>query len=152
MKNIKCLHIMGCSLAINDDVRKAIEKALDLSFEFDKMITFDPNIRVELGLSEKYLKTINRIPSKISIILSGERELLTITGKRDLTSAINYLEVDSTGAGDCFDAGFIVSVLEGHTVEEALISANIIGALSVTKKGPMEGVVDRDILEKLLKG
>ncbi len=186
MKNIKCLHIMGCSLAINDNVRKAIEKALDLSFEFDKMITFDPNIRVELGLSEEYLKTINRILSKISIILSGERELLTITGKRDLTSAINYLkdigikiivlkkgknggeayygdkvyrvapikieEVDPTGAGDCFDAGFIVSILEGYTVEEALIRANIIGALSVTKKGPMEGVVARDILEKFLKG
>ncbi len=186
IKDIKCLHIMGCSLAINENVRKAIEKAVDLSFEFGKMITFDPNIRVELGLSEEYLKTINKIISKTSIILSGERELLTITGKRDLKLAINYLkdigikivvlkkgkkgaevfyenktfkvdpleieEVDPTGAGDCFDAGFIVSILEGRSVEEALTRANIIGALSVTKKGPMEGVVRRDILEKFLKG
>lgn len=70
----------------------------------------------------------------------------------DKVAPIKIEEVDSTEAGDCFDAGFIVSLLEGHTVEEASIRANIIGALRVTKKGPMEGGVDRDILEKLLKG
>lgn len=185
IKNIRCLHIMGCSLAINENVRKTIEKAVDLSFNLGKIVSFDPNIRVELGLSDEYLEIINHIISKSSIILSGEKELFTITGKNDLDSALSCLknienkiivikkgkkgaeayynnkiykveplkveEVDPTGAGDCFDAGFVGSILEGHNVEKALKIANIIGALSVTKKGPMEGVVDRKSLEEFLK-
>lgn len=185
IKNIKCLHIMGCSLAINENVKKTIEKAVDLSYKYKKIISFDPNIRIELGLSEEYLRVINYIASKSSIILSGEREILTITQKKDLKSAISYLqnidtkiivikkgkkgaevyydnktysvepikveEIDPTGAGDCFDAGFIASILEGRSIEESLVRANIIGALSVTKKGPMEGVVDKETLEKFLR-
>lgn len=185
IENIRCLHIMGCSLAINENVKKTIEKAVELSYKYGKIISFDPNIRVELGLSEEYLRVINHIISKTTIILSGEKELLTITQKKHLKSAISYLkdmgvkiivvkkgkkgaeayyenelyqvkplkveEVDPTGAGDCFDAGFITGMLEGLSIEESLVRANIIGALSVTKKGPMEGVVDRETLEKIIR-
>ena len=172
IKNIKALHVMGCSLAIKDNVREAIEKAVDLSYEYGKLISFDPNIRVELGPSKEYLKTIENIASKSNIILSGEKELSIIKGAIDMEKKIVVIkkgkhgaeayyrgkvykvdpikveEVDPTGAGDCFDAGFITSILQGYDIERALKRANIIGALSVTKRGPMEGVVDKNILEK----
>ncbi len=172
IKNIKALHVMGCSLAIKDNVREAIEKAVTLSYEYGKLISFDPNIRVELGLSKEYLKTIENIVSKSNIILSGEKELSIIKGAIDMEEKIVVIkkgkhgaethykgkvykvdpikveEVDPTGAGDCFDAGFVTSILQGYDIERALKRANIIGALSVTKRGPMEGVVDKNILEK----
>jgi len=163
---------MGCSLAIKDNVKEAIHKAVNLAYEYGKLISFDPNIRVELGLSKEYLETIKNIASKSKIILSGERELSIIgevnkeekiivikKGKHGAeayykdkvykVAPIEVEEVDPTGAGDCFDAGFVASILQGYTIEDALKRANIIGALSVTKRGPMEGVVDKKTLDMI---
>jgi len=39
--------------------------------------------------------------------------------------------------------------LEGYHIKEALKRANIIGALSVTKIGPMEGVVDKETVDDI---
>jgi len=52
-------------------------------------------------------------------------------------------EIDPTGAGDCFDGAFIASLSGGKNVMEAAQIANAAAALSVTKKGPMEGVADK---------
>jgi fructokinase len=48
-------------------------------------------------------------------------------------------EVDPTGAGDCFDAGFLVRWLAGHPPAAAASFANACGALAVTAQGPMAG-------------
>ena len=56
--------------------------------------------------------------------------------------------VDPTGAGDCFDAGFVVGLLEGKHPREAGKLANACGALGATRKGPMEGALPlADVLE-----
>ncbi|BCV20593.1 sugar kinase [Moorella sp. Hama-1] len=60
---------------------------------------------------------------------------------------VRVQEVDPTGAGDCFDGAFIACLAEGADFREALAIANIAGALSVTRKGPMEGAAfKKDIL------
>ena len=59
-------------------------------------------------------------------------------------------EVDPTGAGDCFGAGFVSMRLRGATPEEALRVANACGALAVTKKGPMEGTATMAEVERFL--
>lgn len=61
-------------------------------------------------------------------------------------------EVDPTGAGDCFDAGFIVGILQGRSLEKVARFANAVGALAVTKKGPMEGASWPEEVEKILNG
>lgn len=48
-------------------------------------------------------------------------------------------EADPTGAGDCFDAGFLVRWLAGDHPVEAARFANACGALAVTAVGPMAG-------------
>lgn len=48
-------------------------------------------------------------------------------------------EVDPTGAGDCFDAGFLTRWLAGDSPENAARYANACGALAVTAMGPMAG-------------
>jgi sugar/nucleoside kinase (ribokinase family) len=52
-------------------------------------------------------------------------------------------EVDPTGAGDCFDAGFLVEWLAGKPIAEAARFANACGALAVTQQGPMAGAQTR---------
>ncbi|MEN6549623.1 MAG: sugar kinase [Armatimonadia bacterium] len=58
--------------------------------------------------------------------------------------------VDPTGAGDCFDAGFVVGLLEELPLSEVARLANACGALGATRKGPMEGARWRDEVEALL--
>lgn len=50
--------------------------------------------------------------------------------------------VDTTGAGDAFDAGFIDGVLTGESTEDCLRRACICGALCTTRIGALEGLPD----------
>lgn len=54
--------------------------------------------------------------------------------------------VDTVGAGDAFQAGFLSAVLEGSSLKTALHRGNIAGALAVTVPGDMEGLPDRQQL------
>jgi len=47
--------------------------------------------------------------------------------------------VDPTGAGDCFDAGFISGYIDNLPLYEAARLANAMGALAASRMGPMEG-------------
>jgi sugar/nucleoside kinase (ribokinase family) len=60
-------------------------------------------------------------------------------------------EVDPTGAGDSFCAGFTVAMLEHMSLVDAGRFANAVGALAVTKLGPMEGAPNREAVAALLR-
>jgi tagatose kinase len=57
--------------------------------------------------------------------------------------AYTVTEVDPTGAGDCYDAAFLVGLSAGWPVEVAGLFANAAGALATTRLGPMEGAFHR---------
>jgi sugar/nucleoside kinase (ribokinase family) len=79
-------------------------------------------------------------PGKIVIITQGANGCTVYT--RQSTQHIpgfTVEEVDPTGAGDCFDAGFLVRWLAGDTLADAARFANACGALAVTAQGPMAG-------------
>lgn len=57
--------------------------------------------------------------------------------------------VDTTGAGDAFDAGFIDGVLNGESTEECLRRACICGALCTTRPGALDGLADSSSLRSL---
>jgi len=52
---------------------------------------------------------------------------------------LKVVEVDPTGAGDCFAGTFISCLNRGYGFRQSVMYANTAGALAVTKKGPMEG-------------
>lgn len=59
--------------------------------------------------------------------------------------------VDTTGAGDAFNAGLAVALGEGQTLEQAIRFANAVAALSVTRAGTAPAMPRRDEVEVLLK-
>ena len=58
--------------------------------------------------------------------------------------------VDPVGAGDAFAAGYIATTLEGQSVEAALHAGNACAASVIGSLGDMEGLPDRDELNRLL--
>lgn len=60
-------------------------------------------------------------------------------------------EVDPTGAGDSFCAGFTSALLHGYDLAYAGRFANAVGALAVTAQGPMEGAPTREAVLALME-
>lgn len=58
--------------------------------------------------------------------------------------------VDTTGAGDAFNAGLAVALAEGNDIVDAVRWANAVAALKITRKGAQEGLPRRDVVEEFL--
>ena len=65
--------------------------------------------------------------------------------------AIPVMPVDTTGAGDCFNAGFLKAWLEGRAVEECLRWGNAVGGLSTMAPGGAGRVITPEDLVPYLQ-
>jgi sugar/nucleoside kinase (ribokinase family) len=61
-------------------------------------------------------------------------------------------EVDPTGAGDSFDAGFLCGLLEGLSLKGCMQVAAAAGALNAGAFGPMEGRISRANIAQVMRG
>jgi sugar/nucleoside kinase (ribokinase family) len=59
--------------------------------------------------------------------------------------------VDSVGAGDSFDAGFVHQFIRGGRIEECLKFASLTGALSTTRPGGIEAFRNAEHRERFLR-
>lgn len=87
-------------------------------------------------------------------IKMGERGSLVKTrdGKRIFMSAFKVKAVDTTGAGDGWNAGLLVGLLRGWDLEKCVTVANAVGALVVTKHGAITALPYKDELNNFLEG
>ncbi len=70
------------------------------------------------------------------VITMGSRGAYVTDGKREeIIDRIQVDVVDTTGAGDAFNGGFVMALAEGKDIFEAARYGNVTGALAVTKKG-----------------
>ncbi|MGH2538947.1 MAG: carbohydrate kinase family protein [Actinomycetota bacterium] len=81
-----------------------------------------------------------RARGPVVAVKTGERGAIVLgPGERAETPAIPTSVVDTTGAGDSFDAGFVAAMLAGETLERCLEIANACGALSTQVVGGIDG-------------
>jgi len=59
--------------------------------------------------------------------------------------------MDTTGAGDAFNAAFVYGRLKGWTLRESAVLANAVGAIKVTKLGAGRQVPTRDEVSRFLE-
>jgi hypothetical protein len=59
--------------------------------------------------------------------------------------------IDTTGAGDNFDAGFLYAWLNGQSIETCLKWANITGGLSTTEIGGTTRIITADEVKETLE-
>jgi sugar/nucleoside kinase (ribokinase family) len=66
----------------------------------------------------------------------GNQGAVWLAPDRDLhVRAPKVKAIDTTGAGDAFNAGFLVAWMHGKTPKECLTQGNTIGAASTKKAG-----------------
>lgn len=75
--------------------------------------------------------------------IATEKEVLHLPVKK-----VNV--VDTTGAGDCFNAALAVSLAEGNSLEDAVYFANIAATESVQVRGVVESMPDRKTIDRII--
>lgn len=95
----------------------------------------DPQEMAEVFLSSGVKNVIIKLSAKGCYFQNAERSLRL--------PPFRIEAVDATGAGDTFLAGFLASLLNGASVQEALLFANACGAICTTKVGAAAALRDR---------
>ena len=115
-----------------------------------------------LGLSEaKELYGTDEIPKIASILLEAGVKFVVIKDGANGAYAISQNEfvfvppfecnpVDSVGAGDGFNAGFLSGILEGRSLAESARMGALVGAMATETVGDVNGYPTREIISERL--
>lgn len=99
-------------------------------------------------------EALEKLPSSISVIVvkRGKRgATVRAKGRTEHVAGLVVEPVDTIGAGDSFDAGFLVAWINGADPFEAARAGNVTGALSTQGVGGTEAFRTADLREKFLK-
>lgn len=95
-----------------------------------------------------------------TLVAKGVRNVLVTIGPRgallcnkagcEVYPTFDTKRVDTTAAGDTFNAGFAVGLAEGKPLRQCITLANAAAALSITRKGAQTSIPTRQEVEQLL--
>ena len=142
------------SLDTNDDPDGRWDGVLDAVLPYvDVLLPNDEEILRIAGRDtvEAALDVLGpRIP--LIAVKCGARGALVQEGsKRFQVPGVSVTPVDTVGAGDTFNAGFLSAWLRGADAEAAARAGNITGALSTLRPGGTEAFRDRALREDFLR-
>jgi sugar/nucleoside kinase (ribokinase family) len=151
------VHANGCTVSVDAGWHEAWlsdNRALDLLRKVD---LFFPN-EVEAARvtgetdTERMLQRFKEtgVPA-VALKLGSEGAALLIHGEIYRGLPIRVTVVDTTGAGDCFDAGFLHAWIHSEPPESCLRMGNICGALCCEAYGGIDGFPTRERLQKELE-
>jgi len=84
------------------------------------------------------------------LTMGGEGSLFMNNDNKIITPAFDIKVVDTTGCGDAFDAGMIVSLIKNMDIETSLRFATITSGLVATGLGSDAGIISfDDCIEKM---
>lgn len=112
--------------------------------ELDLLFMNDDEARMVTGASDAShaAREMLRRGVRTAVMKLGERGSAVFTKESELyLPAFDVDCVDSTGAGDCFVAGFLAVLMRGGSIAEAAAFGNAVGALIVRKVGANTGVL-----------
>lgn len=142
------------SLDTNDDPEDRWDGVLEELLPYvDVLLPNDDEVR-RIARRHSIEDALDVLSARVPLIAvkCGHRGALVQEGERRLAvPAVEVQPVDTIGAGDSFDAGFLAAWLGGATAEQSAQAGNITGALSTQRPGGTEAFRDRQLMEKFLR-
>ena len=155
---IKKAHELGVKTILNPAPAAKIDKSI-----FPFIDYFTPNeteasfyVDHPIETHEEASKAASKLLSmgiKNVIITLGEKGAYFANTNETFSVSIANLSnpvVDTTGAGDAFNAGFAVALTENKVIKEAILFASATAGLSTTKIGTAKSMPNRDEIDKIL--
>ncbi len=123
----------------------------------DYLTPNETELRILLGLAPDDPSSTEELAGRLReqgagnlIVTLGERGALIVTDQGSQTTAGVQVEVvDTTGAGDAFNAGLAIGLAEGRALPDAVRFGCCAGALACTRLGVIPALGRRESVERL---
>ena len=153
------IHVSGYSLLNHNKIEilekvQRTAKALGINYSVDLEGVGEKDIKLNLNSAIVFCNPENcreksRVGAKLTLIKKGSKGCTLLdSGKKIDFKAIKVKVVDTTGAGDAFDASFIHAYLTSKDPELSCQFANYFAGMKVTKKGTRVKLPYNIILKK----
>lgn len=147
---LSALHAADCTVSIDPGWRKdwfLSPGTLDVLRMVDLFLPNESEAQLLTRQKdpEEMLRTLASLGLRNTIIKLGRRGAAALQQDRFYTMVPPEVEVvDTTGAGDAFDAGFLDAWIAGADIEEQLRRACICGSLSTRARGALTALPSRE--------
>lgn len=138
----------------NSDPSKKWSKRIDSVLRYTDVLFVNEREAAQLTRSSTPKAALKALGAKAPcvVIKRGPRGAMAIqNGATAVDSGFKVTAVDTTGAGDSFDAGFISAYLRHQPLTECLQAGNAVGALSATRAGGTAGQPTEPELQAFLR-
>ncbi|MDF2590546.1 MAG: ribokinase [Clostridia bacterium] len=88
---------------------------------------------------------------EVVITLGSRGVFISSNGREEIVPSFKVDAIDTTGAGDAFNGGFLAALAEGKDVWEAARFASALAALSVQRLGTTPAMPTREEIDQFLK-
>jgi sugar/nucleoside kinase (ribokinase family) len=142
------------SLDTNDDPDDRWGAILDEIFPFVDILMPNKREAMKLSRTDDPESALSRLAQKVGtvVIKMGVQGAIAIReSQRFSAPALPATVVDTVGAGDSFDAGFLHQFLNGADLPACLAYGNLCGAFSTTASGGTEAFRDVRHMQKFLE-
>lgn len=145
----------GCTLSIDPGFHPEWSRRAENQLTFSECEYFFPNEKEGQLMSgsdqpRQIIERLQQVGMHGTVLKLGRNGAAAISAGQLLHAFPPQMQVvDTTGAGDAFDAGFLDSILEGPSFERALRRGCACGALSTRAAGALAALPNREELEEL---
>jgi len=145
---------MSTSMDPNCDNRNQWNSGIWKCLEFIDLLLLNEMEAINIAKAKSVNRALEIFAQKVPTVvikLGSKGALAKSRGQVIQLSAFKIKPIDSTGAGDSFDAGFLFSHLSGFDLRKSLTVANACGALSTQGLGGTATQADWDEVQRFVR-
>ncbi len=161
VKTMKIAKKLNAKVSFDPNIRKELLKDASVFETVQEIMrntnVFLPGVEELLLVTQKCTveeaieKCFENPEMEIIVLKNGSKGCSVYTRTQSFKKGVYPVEVvDSTGAGDSFDAAFICGLLEGKDLVTAASMAAAAGALNTAAFGPMEGNISVQTVNQMI--
>ena len=131
--------------------RKFMDRLIDLT---DILLVNEAELSIATGLDD-FDEAVEEVSSRVDILVVKRSKRGSLVKRDDEeynVGIFNVDTVDTTGAGDAYNAGFLYGITQGYSLKESAIIASYIAAQSTTQTGATEAIptIDKIDIDKII--